>query len=143
MDRFTFVGILLLPFFSLTALAEKNSIICRDCATVSKAKIFAKKLADPLKCDETVVGPNMNCSSTNKVVTILDLDTGSSYKFNLYRDSNPPWSVKVSSRPLSSADKYGFKRLSDFLKATEYSIKSASTATVPASSSIQKARDTN
>ena len=142
MNRFTFVGILLLPFFSLTALAEKNSIICRDCATVSKAKIFAKKLANPLQCDE-VVGPNMNCSSTHKVVTILDFDTGNSYKFNLFRDTNPPWPVKVSSRPLSSADKYGFKRLSDFLKAVEYSIESASTATAPASSSIQKARDTN
>lgn len=146
MRRSTFAGILLFSFFSSTALAEKiaekNSMVCRDCGTVSKAKNFAKKFANPLQCNETT-GPNIKCSSIDKIVTILDFDTGNSYKFNIYHDSNPPWPVEVSPRPLSSADKYGFKRLSDFLKATEYSIKSASTATVPASSSIQKARDTN
>lgn len=105
-------------------LLAKDALICLDCAAVADANAIAKTLANELQCSAQF-DPNYNCSSQNKIVTLVDRDTGNTFKFNVYHDQNFPWTVNASELSISSNDRNAFRELAKFWKALGESIANA------------------
>ncbi len=111
---------LLLSANALTSLAN-NAITCKDCPSSEAAKEFAKTMANELVCS-SAFGQGLSCSSQSKFVTILDLPSGNSYKFNVYHDPNPPFLVNAEEWQQYTDSQVAFSELAKFARALENAI---------------------
>lgn len=92
-----------------------------DCNNLESAKAFAKTMPNELVCSP-ISGKGVTCRSESKTVTILDIPSGKTYKFNVYHELNSPFLVKADEWQLDADSQVAFFELAKFARAFENTI---------------------
>lgn len=119
-----------------------SALLCSDCPDPNKAKAFATSMANRLICDQDV-GPDISCSSRNKIVTFVDRDSGKAYRYNVYHEPDAPWSVNADRIALSNKMEEGFAVLTKFYRDLGSAITSSSSNISQLSHSINNVNNTS
>ena len=102
-----------------------SALLCTDCSGPNKAKAFATSMANRLICDQDF-GSKKTCSSRNKIVTLVDRDSGKAYRYNVYHEPDAPWNVNADRIALNDNMEEGFAVLTKFYRDLGSAITSSS-----------------
>ncbi|QHJ13857.1 hypothetical protein FX988_04138 [Paraglaciecola mesophila] len=119
-----------------------SALLCTDCSDPNKAKAFATSMASRLICDQDV-DPDISCSSRNKIVTLVDRDSGKAYQYNVYHEPDAPWNVNAERIVLSDTIEEGFEVLTKFYRDLNAAITSSSSNISRLSGSINNVNNTS
>ncbi|GEA11989.1 hypothetical protein KUL49_23640 [Alteromonas sp. KUL49] len=109
-----------------TGALSQTARVCEKCSAEEAAISYAKSLAPRLTCSLALNGET-ECYSPQKTVTFVDANSGQSYKYEVFRDSAPPYAVHVKRVPLSRESEASFKTLMQFIVDANAAISNAST----------------
>ena len=119
-----------------------SALLCIDCSGPNKARAFATSKANRLICDQDF-GPQKTCSSRNKIVTLVDRDSGKAYRYNVYHEPDAPWNVHADRIALNDNMEEGFAVLTKFYRDLGSAITSSSSNISHLNGSINNVNNTS
>ncbi|GFD89493.1 hypothetical protein KUL152_17190 [Tenacibaculum sp. KUL152] len=102
-----------------------NAELCENCSSQDAAKSFAKTFANAPQCSD-YFDNGYQCSSKNKIVTVVDSGSAKPYRFNVYHEQDYPWNVRADSLSIPSDERFLLTDLARFFKALSEAISDAS-----------------
>lgn len=126
MRIFIIVILLLISHFTY----GNQSILCASCTTQSAAKSLAIQYPPELNCRSDFGGQpyldnNIQCSSIEKKVIIVNANNGQVFAFNVQHDDYDPWTVRARSTTTTADDRYAYSEIAKFYRGLIGSIDEA------------------